>query len=160
MKKQFVISFVAALLGVIGCILLMGANPWSFFGPSAMAVVLFSAVFLLRTHYSFAEMGHAFRCAGRRFEASREELLVAHAFFKSARATFLGTGLLGLVMGFIRVLEGANQASYQPGDALTGFSVALITIFYGLFMAIFVIGPFAGAIDKKLAQNMVSNREN
>lgn len=152
MKKLYAIPFVIALVGIVGCVLLMGADPWSFFGPSAMAVVLFAGLFLLRTHYSFAEMGHALRVAGRDFAASREELLVARAFFKSARSTFLGTGLLGLVMGFIRVLEGANSGpNYTPGDALVGFSVALITITYGLFVAVFIVGPYAGAVEKKLA---------
>jgi flagellar motor component MotA len=96
---------------------------------------------------------HACRVAGRSVEASAEELRVARAFFRMARSTFLGTGFLGLVMGFIRVLEGANRGdpAYIPGNALEGFAVALITIFYGLFMAVVMIGPYAGAVDKKLA---------
>ena len=97
-------------------------------------------------------MGHAFRCAGRNYPASAEELRVAREFFRSARTTFIGTGLVGLVMGFMRVLEGADKSANYSTDALLGFSIALITIFYGLATAVFLIEPFASAIRKKLAQ--------
>ncbi len=154
MKKWFVVPLVLSWVALVGCMLLMGGDPWSFIGPSAVAIVILGSLFLLRTHYSFAEMGHAFHCSLRDLEASEEELLVAQEFFGSAQKVLIGTGTLGLVMGVMHVLEGATrtvQPESYPAAAMEGFSVAAITVFYGLLVTYFVIEPFASAVRKKLA---------
>ena len=149
MKRFSFISILIALGLVYATIWLEGGNILSFLSPSCFVSTFGISFVIMLALYNPTDMKRAFMAVAMKNQASREDLLVALAFFSTMQRVMLATGPFGLILGFIHVLEGLGHPDvYAIGE---GVAVALISILYSFGGMIFIAIPRIGAAKKKLA---------
>jgi hypothetical protein len=113
--------------------------------PPSLLLVLSITFLVMGAGRSFKELRSAYRCALTPEKADKEERESAAAFFRCLGLSFLGTGLMGTIIGTVAVL--ANLA--DPAKVGQGLSIALLTSLYGLAFALIFALPFYLGVRKK-----------
>ena len=130
------------LFGLLGfsliiCGILMGGSLASFLDLPSIAVVMGPTVFLTFAYHSAGESIGALKAAfGRRpLDVNAVEAHVRT--LSTARNLASGSGVLGALIGLVNMLAKMDDPS-AIGPAM---AVALLTVFYGVLLAEFVLGP-------------------
>ena len=142
--RYFLGLFMFLALFSLG-ILWSGGNPllllWDI--PSLLFVPGF-ALALLRSVYSFREMGAAFRTA-LGDESNTTIVADADTFFSVMGKYLTLSGIHGVLVGAINILVNlTDKAKLGPC-----FAVALITAFYSVFLQLAIVVPLRSMLKRK-----------
>lgn len=134
--SRYIVSVACALALLALAFVFVGGSPWVYLDLPSLVITVGLTVALLRSAWSFREMGGAFSAA---FDASAgdERWKAAMHFFASARRYLLMSGFLAVVMGVIAMLANLSDRS-RLGPNL---AIALLSILYAVLLGLFVCLP-------------------
>lgn len=152
----YVISLILAFMVMVSMVVFSGASGALFINIPAMMVVVVFPLVLLRSSFSFAEMGTYFRMALRGPESrdsgfqktgTAAELKRGVLFFNGLRSYLLSAGFIGGIIGTITILANLSDTAH------VGFGAALVllTILYALVLSALVVLPLRTSLEKQLA---------
>jgi flagellar motor component MotA len=147
MKKTAVIWMVLALGVVVFAIITSGGKIIGYINIPCFVMVFGTSFLLSLCNFNPKEMGRAFKAAFSGAPADGKELHNALVFFKSLQRYAVISGVLGTMTGVIALLPNAEDtASLGPN-----FSLALITLYYGVIFAIVICTPCIIGVKRKIA---------
>ena len=145
---RYFIGLLVVLAIIVACIWASGGRIFTYLDPASALIMIGVPLVLLKTGWSFRQMGQAIGLAlsADAAAAGKAELEDARRFFVSARAYLLGTGALGFFLGVIAMLT--NLTDYN----LLGrnMAVALISVLYAIFVSLLVCLPMEASLQRKL----------
>lgn len=151
MKRLFWIPWVLGLAIVAGALVLVtGGSLYIFLDVASLVITLGISFVLLLTHFSFKEIGSAFRYALERTEYNEGEIRKGIVFFKSMRNFLIVSGIFGLFTAAIAMLRYDAQQRSDTTNMAVGASVALICMFYSIVTLLLLEEPFRSALEKRL----------
>jgi len=133
-----VLVFVMIMVGCVGC----------FFDIGSLVMVLLCTLFMLKTNYSFGEIGRYFSCGFGNKTVNTADLKKGIIFFKNMQRYLFISGGIGAMMGLVGMLALIED----PAKIGAGMALALITVLYALFFTMAVAIPFKTALEKTLAE--------
>jgi hypothetical protein len=116
--------------------------------PPSFYILLVPVLLLLKSQFSWADMGEAFAIGFSRKPVEKARLKKALLFFTVLQKYLMWTGLIGLMLGII-----AMFSSFSDYIAVgRGLAVALLVVFYALILTLTIALPFQYGLKKKITE--------
>lgn len=145
-RIRYVVGLIVFFAILSLCVWGSGGNLWVFLDVLSFIIVGMGTLALLRTGWTFREMGKAFALAFAD-TAERGELSWADAFFTTMGRYFTMSGLGGFFLGIVIMLK------YLADKSMIGpnLAVALLSVLYAILFQLIIVIPMRALIQKKIS---------
>lgn len=150
MKGFYFIAMILILAMIVaGVIINTGPDGiYAYMDLPSLLILLLPVILLLKSQFSWQEMGQAFAIALSKGTVEKEILKKALLFFMALQKYLIWTGLIGFLLGIIALL--GNVSEYIAMGM--GLSTALLILFYAIILIFTVALPFQFGVKKKLVE--------
>ena len=131
-----IVFFGLGLIGVVSAMSVHG-TVLIFFDALSLFFVFGSSIVFTLAHHSASEVWDAFAAATGKNNIPPADMKKAIATLSTARVVTSSSGLLGSLIGFVKMLASMDDPS-AIGPAM---AVAVLSVLYAVVVAEFVIGP-------------------
>jgi flagellar motor component MotA len=149
--KRFYFVAVVLVLGAIVAGMMLGVGPQhlnKYLNIAGAGILLLPVLLLLKSQFSWGEMGRAFGAAFDGADVEKQRLEKALVFFTALQRYLIWMGLLGFLLGLIAMFSSISDYSALG----RGMAIALLMLLYAFMLIIAVALPFQFALKKKIAQ--------
>lgn len=150
MFRKVCVPFIVSLAFVVFVLWVAGAflMPLALVDLPSLAIAFIAPCVVTVVQFGWKKTRDAFS-APFAMDSDAESLTAAKAFFTSLARYLGGFTVFAVITGSIMLLSNIGGDNAYPVGA--GLAVALLSVFYGTLGAIFLVIPWLGAIDERLA---------
>ena len=146
MRTFFIIPILCSLALIAGGVFISGLGFGTYLDMASLVIVVCPVLFLLMTHYSFKEIGHAFFLAMKKSKSNISETKQAIILFKTMFNLLIFSGISGTFLGIIGILADVKN----PENIGRWLAAAFLALFYSVLLIGVIAIPFKSALEKKL----------
>ena len=147
-----IVFFGLGLIGVLGAMSVHG-TALIFFDALSLLFVFGSSILFTLAHHSASDVRDAFGAATGKKDLPPSEIMKAIATLSTARVVTSSSGLLGSLIGFVKMLASMDDPS-AIGPAM---AVAVLSVLYAVVVAEFVIGPLINRLRHSIPATETSD---
>jgi hypothetical protein len=150
--KGFYLIALVLLIGIVvfGMLVAMGPEYITKYGDiPSFVILLLPVLLLLKSQFSWNEIGMSFVIGFRRKSDNVSELKKALLFFKAMQKYLIWAGVFGVMLGNIALFNFISIGYEAFGS---GIATSLLVLFYAIILIFTVALPFQFGIKKKLIE--------
>lgn len=150
--KGFYFIALIIVVGIIGVGMIINVgidNFYYYLDLPSLLILLLPVILLLKSQFSWQEMGQAFAITLSKGTVEKDRLKKALLFFIALQKYLIWTGLIGFLLGIIALLSNVTERYVAMG---IGLSCALLIMFYAVVLIFTIALPFQFGLKKKLAE--------
>lgn len=151
MKKFYIIALIL-VFGSIFTGMIIGTNNLDgllfFVDPPSFLILFLPVILLLKSQFSWKEIGSAFAIGFKKNGVSETELKKALLFFKALQKYSICAGIIGLMTGGIFIFNYVSDSIALSRS----FAVALLVVFYAVILNFTVALPFQFGLKKRIIE--------